>query len=205
MKYVLIIVSIIVIILTMVIYFKLMKEVKNNKQISKDYLIKKVNTFSILLGVLFILTIISIGSNIYKAINEIRVNEDITKYNFYISEYKKNDDVHSKLDYFPKEIEKDKVISFGEYNRDGLFDGSYFIYLDYKYDDISEEINKIKDKSIKVINEVDSVYTIYVISDDGNGTQEYVLVNYDTKEIIYVFNQLFTSKEISINEDYFLE
>ena len=69
MKYVLIIVSIVVIILTMFIYFKLMKEVKNNKQISRDYLIKKVNTFSILLGVLFVFTIISVGSNIYKAIN----------------------------------------------------------------------------------------------------------------------------------------
>lgn len=205
MKYVLIIVSIIVIIITLVLYFKLCKEIKNNEQISRDYLVKKVNSFSVLLFILFIMTLISVGSNIYRTINTVNANNDINKYEYYLNEYIKNDDVHSRLEYFPKEIDKDKVLAFGEFNRSRLFDAAYFIYLDYQYDDIASEIDKITDISIKTVTNKDSNDTIYVISDDGKGTMEYVLVNDNDNTVIYVFNQLFKSKDIDIDEKYFIE
>lgn len=60
MKYALIIGSIVLIILTLIIYFNLRKELKNNKNITKKYLNKKINDFSILLFLLLVMSIISI-------------------------------------------------------------------------------------------------------------------------------------------------
>ena len=60
MKYALIIGSIVLIILTLIIYFNLRKVLKNNKNITKKYLNKKINDFSILLFLLLVMSIISI-------------------------------------------------------------------------------------------------------------------------------------------------
>ncbi len=57
MKYVLIVGCIIIIVLTLFIYFNLKKELKKNKRITKQYLNKKINDFSILLFLLLVMSI----------------------------------------------------------------------------------------------------------------------------------------------------
>lgn len=68
MKYALIIGSIVLIILTLIIYFNLRKELKNNKNITKKYLNKKINDFSILLFLLLVMSIITIIDIVIKNI-----------------------------------------------------------------------------------------------------------------------------------------
>ena len=68
MKYALIIGSIVLIILTLIIYFNLRKELKSSKFISKKYLNSKVNDFSILLFLLLVMSVITIIDIVIKNI-----------------------------------------------------------------------------------------------------------------------------------------
>lgn len=207
MRIFLTILSIIMIIITLYFYFNLKNDLKKKNRITKIYILDKLKIFNILLIVSISLSVITIIYNISTGINRIRKNENIDNYELYINEYIKNDDIHSNLSSFPKNIDKNNVLSFGEYNRDGLFDGSYFIYLRYQYEEelFNKELSRIKVLSNKKIENKDINYIAYIINDDYHGTSEYVLIDETNYQIIYVFNQLFSSSELDINKNFFLE
>ena len=203
------IISIILIIVALKIYFNMKKEFKSDIEIDKKYIEKKVNLFTILIITSIILSLIISFVRIIDDSLQIRENININpnNYNMYIEGYKNNSDIHSELGYFPQKIESDHVLDFAEYNRDGLFDGSYFIYLKYKYNenDFKDELEKIEKISNKKINDNNNQYVAYVLNDDGYNTKEYVLIDEDNKTMVYVFCQLFYSSEINVDKNYFLD
>jgi len=193
--------SVIIIIVTIIYFLNLRRYLNNSKMVSREQLLKKTKPLDAILTITIGISIIGVSYNIYKSVSIIRHNDNISNYETYIEEYKKNDDVHTKLKSFPAKINKENVIDFSEYNRDGLFDGSYFIYLKYQYDEDSfnSEFDRIKEISIKTLKEKDSKYITYIISDDEMGTKEYVLIDKDKLIIVYNFIQLFELSELNIN------
>ena len=203
------IISIIYIIITLIIYLKLRKELKSDKKLEIEYIENRIKRFNVLLICSIVLSIITIIVNFINSATFIRknINIDVSNYNMYIQQYRDAFDVHSELQSFPSIVEQDNVLEFSEFNRDGLFDGSYFICLKYQYNDetFDNEYDRIKNLSIREVDETNGEYLAYIISDDTFNTKEYVLVNKEEMRMVYIFCQLFEQDEIDVDKNYFVD
>ena len=127
---------------------------------------------------------------------------DINNYSMLLDKLKNNFDVHSDLLIFPKD--NTYITDFKYDSRNGLFDGSYYLYVvaTYNKDEYDKELKRISeitynDRNIKKCdNKYVSIYDRY-------GTYEYVIL--EDNKIIYVFNQLFDFNETDIKEEYILK
>ncbi len=221
-KIVFVVLAILLIITTICMYFGIRKDRKIDNKISKKNIEKKVKLFELLVGITVGISVIALVLNIalpsIKNRREMKVK--IEQYNTYIdnqnntnnqdNNQNKHDDKNTKsnqkkrnykLVAFPKKIESTKKIEFKEYEKDN----GYFVYLKYKYNekDFFKELKRIRPLNKEEINKDN--YTIYVISNDKKGTYEIVLFDEKELQVTYVFNKLYSKKELNINEHYFLE
>lgn len=128
---------------------------------------------------------------------------DISNYNVLLDKLKNKSDVHSKLLIFP--TINDNITDFKYEEQDGLFDGSYYLYIvaTYNIEGYNKEIDRISNISFndrKIIKNNNMYVSIY----DRMGTYEYVILDENNNKIIYIFNQLFDFKETDIKEEYIL-
>lgn len=210
MKFIIMILDVIVILITGGIGISIYNFVKKNEDKKmediKSKLMRKINILQVMTIITIVLSIATVIVNIMDGEKKIRENTDIDKYEKYLSIYIEDTDVHSNLEIFPKKIDKEKVLEFAELNRGGLFDGSYCFYLKNQYDEeeFNNERNRINKLEIKdtVIREN---LEILVTKSDGMGTYEYVIFDMENKQVVYIFNQLFSFNEININQNYVLE
>ena len=202
-KILLIVAALIFIIVTVMIYFNMKKELFSKKRIDKKYLEKQTKIFNILLIISFVLSVITIIVSTIGSSTEIRENINInpSQYSTFVEQYIADENIYTSLSSFPKEIEQENVIEFSEYNRDNFLNTSHFIYLKYEYKDkkdYKKEYERIKQLSIKE-EVLSDIYTKYLISNDEDNVLEYVLINDKDKIIIYVFSQFFDKDEIKID------
>ena len=203
MRLILAMCSLLIICFTIVYYLLFKKEVNSNKRMSDKVFKSKMNTFSVLTVVSIVLGIISVAYNIYYSFSTINENNDIKRYNEYVSYIKSYDDAHSDLSFFPKEVDKSNVVNFYNYNKNGFKESSYFVLLSYKYDEENVTIEEDRIKSISTYEMNRDNDKVYIISDNGKGNKEYVIVKDNI--ITYVFNQLFKKDDLDIDKSYFIE
>ena len=131
---------------------------------------------------------------------------DPSQYEALLSKCKEMSDFHTELFIFPEHIEIDKVLAFEFKEREDLFTGSYLFYLKYQYeDDFTNEIERLKSvKAIynngyekKILNfEKENI----VVSITRDSRYEFAKFDVESKVISYVSNQLFTWKEIGLED-----
>ena len=140
-------------------------------------------------------------------------SDDKTKYGEYLDELINNYDVHSELLIFPDKVDKESIENFKYQTQDGIFDGSYFLYLVCNYDNekYNKELTRIKNIKTKYRNKIkrpiylrEDQYDAYIAIMDGYNTFEYVLFDKENLKVIYIFNQLFDYKSIKLNRDYII-
>ena len=140
--------------------------------------------------------------------NDVRVYNDREMYSTYLENLRKSKDVHSGLLIFPNSINNLNILDFKYFERDGLFDGSYFFYLEVEYkDDFNTELERIKNLKVEYSDKVKyPIYEKYAFSNpvyitifDGIDTYEYALINEEEKKITYIFNQIFSYYELGLN------
>ena len=143
----------------------------------------------------------------------IRTNSDKSTYQDTYQKYVLNGDFHSELYIFPSEVNIDSIVDFKAMERDSIFTGDYLLYLVMKYDFTSyqNEINRLANiytyfnrmearKDILHLEESHAYISIYTST-----KFEYAIYNSETLEIAYISNQLFTNKDIELNEKYILK
>jgi len=204
MRIALTVLAFLLIIVTLIFSLNLKKEL-NKEKVSREVLLKKVKVFNILTILAVSLSFATIIYNYIDNATFISSNNDIEKYSSYLEQYRSNSDIHTELKSFPEKIEAIDVVEFAEFNRTGVFDGSYFIYLVYRYNEkeYKGELERIKSLSIEERKNENEL--VYIISDDKNNTKEYVLFDEENHTVSYVFNQLFENDELNVNKKYFIK
>ena len=195
-------------IVTFIMYIDIKKTLKSHKKVIKKDLEVKTKRFNIMIIISIVLSIIAIVITVIENSTEIKKNANInaTNYEIYIKKYKENDDINAELDYFPDNVNASNVIEFSEYRKNGLFSKSYFILLKYQYSksELISELERIKLMSIENIEDNQNPYYIYLISNEDN-IKEYVLLDNNSNQLIYVFNQRFSKKDVEGLSDYFVD
>ena len=195
-------------IVTLIIYLNMKKTLKKNTKIDKSYIEKQTKTFTILMIISILLGIAAVVFGIIYKGSKIKENLNISpsNYEMYIKQYRDADDIKSKLELFKDTIEEENVLEFSEFNRDGLFNKSYFLCLKYQYDKktIKEEIERINSLSRESIEDNKIPYLIYIVT-DSDSVKEYALIDEEKYQIIYIFNQSFNKDEIKIDVSYFID
>ena len=117
-------------------------------------------------------------------------------------------DFHSQLYIFPESIEGLEITRFYFSNTTNPFTGSWLLYLGIKWDE--ENFNN----ELKRLDQIEAVYPRYnskkpiikyeekslYLTINRDMRYEYVLYYMDTKEIVYISNQLYPWEETPIEE-----
>ena len=138
---------------------------------------------------------------------------DVSKYEEFYSECRKNADFHSQLLIFPDTIVFGTPTNFLYKKADDLFNGSYLFYLVMQYnedaykDEIqrlsSIEVNYSRFNATKKIIYFEDQSLYLTISRDSR--YEYALFNNETKEITYVSNQLYSWEKTGVSNKHIIE
>ena len=135
-----------------------------------------------------------------------KIGQDIEKYSEYLNTAIDNNDFHSELYIFPKDVEQDEIKSVNYQTRNSLFNGSYFFSLvtQYNQERFDAEINRLdnvkatfKNSKTKTILKYEEESFYLTINRDNR--YEYVKYNVTTLEIAYISNQLYEWNEVNIN------
>ena len=190
------IISLLVILYTIIFYLRLKKEVNTNKKMSDDYFVNMINRFRILTIISILLGVISFGYNVYITLNKVYEDNDINKYEEYISNLRNDSSVNSDLLIFPDKVDKNKVKEFKNYNKNFIVNSSYFILLKYEYneEEFNIELNRLKYYSKEEINKDGS--ELYIVSNNED-SKEYIII--ENNIITYVYNQSFNKSDLNIN------
>ena len=140
-----------------------------------------------------------------------KTNNDPQNYSEYLKIAVGNSDFHSELYIFPQDITEEEIKTFAYQTMDGLFTGSYFLYVVAQYDQtiFEAEINRLDDIKATFKNgKVKSILkyeeqSLYLTLNKDN-RYEYVKYSKDTFEIAYVSNQLYKWNEVDINDNHLL-
>lgn len=126
-----------------------------------------------------------------------------------LKEAREENDFHSELYILPETIENREINFYHFVRQTDLFTGSYLFYigLTFQEEDFNNELQRIsnikaeyKQGTIKPIIHYEDKNLFVTINKDNR--YEYVLYNKDTKEIVYVSNQLFLWKDIPVKEEH---
>jgi len=136
---------------------------------------------------------------------------DVESYQEVLAECIKERDFHTQLYIFPETIEGLEVTKFVFSNTTDLFNGSWLMYLDIKWDEegFSKEISRLdevkavyKTGDVKPIIKFEEKSLYLSISKDNR--YEYALYNKESYEIVYVSNQLYDWKDTPVKEEHIL-
>ena len=128
-----------------------------------------------------------------------------------LKEAREENDFHTELYIFPESIEGREISFYHFVRQSDLFTGSYLFYigLTFEEEDYNNELQRLanikaefKQGTIKPIIHYEENNLFVTISKDNR--YEYVIYNNDSKEIVYVSNQLFLWKDIPVKEEHIL-
>ena len=126
-----------------------------------------------------------------------------------LKEAREENDFHSELYILPETIENREINFYHFVRQTDLFTGSYLFYigLTFQEEDFNNELQRISNikaeyeqGTIKPIIHYEDKNLFVTINKDNR--YEYVLYNKDTKEIVYISNQLFLWKDIPVKEEH---
>ncbi|MDO4996717.1 MAG: hypothetical protein Q4E69_06020 [Bacilli bacterium] len=181
-----------------------MKEVNEKKENAK----KAFKVTIIVLSLIFLIVSIIIGSIYLTRIHNEETHKDLDNYYVYMQEIRKDKNAHTTLAVFPPllyEVEAE-VLDFQYKKAERVMDNLYFFYIECKYNEknYQRELERV-DKLIarKYLLESNSKYDIYITRNTGYKTYEYALFDKANLKVIYVFNQVYTNKDLkTIKKEY---
>lgn len=182
------------------IYYKSSGDIMNNS-INKENIKKFSKITIIILSLISMIICVIIGSKYCTYINNEEIHEDLENYYNYMYDIRKDKNAHTTLAVFPPlldEIEAN-VIKFEYKKAERVMDNLYFFYIECTYNEknYNRELERI-DKLIarKWILESNSKYDIYITRNTGYKTYEYALFDKENLKVIYVYNQVYTNKDL---------
>lgn len=181
-----------------------MKEENEKKENAK----KALKITIIILSIIFLIISIILGSIYCTKIHNEETYTDLDNYYKYMQEIRKDEKAHTTLAVFPPllyEVEAE-VLDFKYMKAERFMDNPYFFYIECKYNEknYKRELERV-DKLIarKYLLESNSKYDIYITRNTGYKTYEYALFDKDNLKVIYVFNQVYTNRDLKdIKKEY---
>ena len=169
---------------------------------------KKAKMIIIIISIILLIISAIIFSIYSTRIHNEKTYTDIENYYKYMQEIRKDKEAHTTLAVFPPllyEVEAE-VIDFQYKKAERFMDKPYFFYIECKYNEknYGRELERV-DKLIarKYLLESNNKYDIYITRNVGYKTYEYALFDKANLKVIYVFNQVYTNKDLkTIKKEY---
>ena len=180
----------------------------NKKEEKKENTKKAIKITIIILSIIFLIISIIIGSLYCTKLHNEETHTDLDNYYKYMQDIRKDEKAHTTLAVFPPllyEVEAE-VLNFEYKKAERFMDNPYFFYIECKYNEknYKRELERV-DKLIarKYLLESNSKYDIYITRNTGYKTYEYALFDKANLKVIYVFNQVYTNKDLkTIKKEY---